>query len=53
VDGAVDGIGELVQGGGRAVRPIQTGKVQNYVLLASFAVLALIVTFFVILFLRI
>jgi NADH-quinone oxidoreductase subunit L len=53
VDGAVDGVGDLVKEGGRAVRPIQTGKVQNYVLLASFAVLALIVTFFVILFLRI
>jgi NADH-quinone oxidoreductase subunit L len=53
VDGAVDGVGDLVQGGGKAVRPIQTGKVQNYVLLASFAVLALIATFFVILFLQI
>ncbi len=53
VDGAVNGVGDVVKGGGKAVRPIQTGKVQNYVLLASFAVLALIVAFFAILFLQI
>lgn len=53
VDGAVDGIADLVRGGGKTVRPIQTGKLQDYLLLASFAVLALILTFFVILYLQI
>jgi NADH-quinone oxidoreductase subunit L len=53
VDAAVDGVGEAIGAGGRFIRPIQTGKVQNYLLLASLMVLALIVTFFVILFLRI
>jgi len=53
VDGAVDGIADLVRGGGKTVRPIQTGKVQSYLLLASFAVLALIMAFFAILFLQI
>jgi hypothetical protein len=53
LDGAVNGVADVVRGGGKAIRPIQTGKVQDYLLLASFAVLALIVTFFVILFLQI
>jgi len=53
VDGAVNGVADVVKGGGKAVRPIQTGKVQNYLLLASLMVLALILTFFVILFLQI
>jgi hypothetical protein len=53
VDGAVNGVGRVVRGGGKAVQPIQTGRVQNYLLLASLAVLALIATFFAILFLQI
>jgi hypothetical protein len=54
VDGAVNGIADVVRGGGKAIRPIQTGKVQNYLLLASLMVLAMIVTFFLmILFLQI
>jgi NADH-quinone oxidoreductase subunit L len=53
VDGAVDGIGDVVRAGGRAIRPIQTGRVQNYLLLASLMVLALIAAFFMILFLQI
>lgn len=53
VDGAVNGVADVVRGGGKAVRPIQTGKVQNYLLLASLMVLALIATFFMILFLQI
>jgi len=53
IDGAVNGVGKAVKGGGKAVRPIQTGKLQDYLLLASFAVLALILTFFVILYLQI
>jgi NADH-quinone oxidoreductase subunit L len=53
VDGAVDGVADVVRGGGKAIRPIQTGKVQNYLLLASLAVLALIVTFFAMLLLQV
>ena len=53
IDSAVDGVGDAVLAGGRFIRPIQTGRVQNYLLLASLMVLALIVTFFMILFLRI
>ncbi len=53
VDGAVNGVADVVMGGGKAIRPIQTGKVQNYLLLASLMVLALILTFFMILFLQI
>ena len=53
VDGAVNGVGDAVKAGGRFIRPIQTGRVQNYLLLVSLMVLALVVTFFVILFLAI
>ena len=53
LDGAVDGVGTVTRAGGRAVRPIQTGRIQDYLLLASLAMLALIVAFFMILFLRI
>jgi NADH:ubiquinone oxidoreductase subunit 5 (subunit L)/multisubunit Na+/H+ antiporter MnhA subunit len=52
VDGTINGVGSVVRASGRAIRPIQTGKVQNYLLLASFMVLTLILTFFMILFLR-
>jgi NADH-quinone oxidoreductase subunit L len=53
VDGAVNGVGDTIRAGGRFIRPIQTGKVQNYLLLASLMVLALVATFFMILFLQI
>ena len=53
VDGAVDGIGDAIRAGGRFIRPIQTGKVQNYLLLASLMVMALVMAFFLILFLQI
>jgi NADH-quinone oxidoreductase subunit L len=53
VDGAVNGVGDTIKAGGRLIRPIQTGKVQNYLLLASLMVLALVVAFFMILFLQI
>jgi len=53
VDGAVNGIGDTIKAGGRLIRPIQTGKVQNYLLLAFLMVLALVVAFFMILFLQI
>jgi hypothetical protein len=39
----------VIREGGKAIRPIQTGKVQNYLLLAVLMVLALIAAFFVIL----
>jgi len=53
VDSAVDGIGDAIRTGGRFIRPIQTGKVQNYLLLASLMVIALVMAFFMILFLQI
>jgi len=46
VDGAVNGVGGVVTAGGRAIRPIQTGRVQNYLLLAS--LMALVAAFSVI-----
>jgi NADH-quinone oxidoreductase subunit L len=53
IDGAVHGVADAVENGGKAVRPIQTGKLQDYLMLAAFAALALILTFFAILFLQI
>jgi NADH:ubiquinone oxidoreductase subunit 5 (subunit L)/multisubunit Na+/H+ antiporter MnhA subunit len=53
VDGVVNGVGGLVKAGGKVIRPLQTGKVQNYLLLASLMVLALILAFFMILYLQI
>jgi NADH-quinone oxidoreductase subunit L len=50
VDGAVNGVGSVVQEGGRSLRPIQSGKVQNYLLVAAMMVLGLIATFFIIIF---
>ncbi|MGD1992681.1 MAG: proton-conducting transporter membrane subunit [Anaerolineae bacterium] len=47
VDGIVDGVGSLIRYLGRVFRPIQTGKVQNYLLLASGMMLALVAIFFV------
>ena len=43
VDGAVNGIGQVTGWvGARVLRPIQTGKVQNYLLVALITVLALL-----------
>jgi hypothetical protein len=53
VDGAVKGVGATIRAGGRFVRPIQTGKVQNYLLRASLMLLTLIVALLMILFLHI
>lgn len=53
VDGAAEGVGEVVGAGGRFIRPIQTGRVQNYLLMACLMVLALVVAFFTILLLQI
>jgi NADH-quinone oxidoreductase subunit L len=47
VDGIVNGIGDLMWYLGSLFRPIQTGKVQNYLLLASGMMLALVAIFFV------
>jgi NADH-quinone oxidoreductase subunit L len=46
VDGAVNGVGDGVRWLGGVFRPIQTGKVQNYLLLASLMVLVLVATAF-------
>jgi NADH-quinone oxidoreductase subunit L len=43
IDGAVNGVGTIWSGLGRAVRPIQTGRVQNY-LLGMFVGLFVVVT---------
>jgi NADH-quinone oxidoreductase subunit L len=42
VNGAVEGVGSAVRAGGRFVRPIQTGRVQNYILIAFISVLVLV-----------
>lgn len=41
VDGFVNGVALVTQGAGRVLRPIQTGKVQNYLLVTATTVLAL------------
>jgi len=43
VDGAVDGVAALVLGGGRALRRVQTGRVNNYVLGVAMGVVLLVV----------
>ncbi len=50
VDGIVNGVGAVVKYIGGWIRPIQSGKVQHYLLLAVLMVLALIAAFFMILF---
>lgn len=45
VDGAVNGIGDALLDVGRAVRRVQTGRVQDYLLWASAAVLVLVVLY--------
>ncbi len=47
IDGAVNGMGWLWQRGGTAVRPIQTGRVQNY-MLGIFAGLFVVMTVIVV-----
>jgi NADH-quinone oxidoreductase subunit L len=43
VDGAVNGVANLLLGGGRALRRVQTGRVNNYVLGVAVGVVVLIV----------
>jgi len=45
VDGAVEGMGSAARAGGHFIRPIQTGRVQNYVLIAFVSVLVLVVMY--------
>jgi NADH-quinone oxidoreductase subunit L len=42
VDGIVNWIGDLIKAGGRFLRPIQTGRVQNYLLVAIVTAIALL-----------
>ncbi len=46
VDGAVEEVGSVVRAGGRLIRPIQTGRVQNYILVASISVVVLVAMYF-------
>ncbi len=46
VDGIVNGIGFVTEEGARGLRLIQTGRVQNYLLIAFFSVLVLVGLFF-------
>ncbi len=46
VDGIVNGIGFITEEGARGLRLIQTGRVQNYLLLVFFSVLVLVGLFF-------
>jgi NADH-quinone oxidoreductase subunit L len=47
VDGVVNFVGTLVKAGGKLLRPIQTGKVQDYLLMASVTMLALVAVFYI------
>ena len=47
VDGIVNGVGVVVQALGGFIRPIQNGKVQSYLWVASLTVLVLVVAFFI------
>ncbi|MEE9616761.1 MAG: proton-conducting transporter membrane subunit [Anaerolineae bacterium] len=46
VDGATEEVGRVVRAGGRFIRPIQTGRVQNYILVASISVVVLVAMYF-------
>jgi NADH-quinone oxidoreductase subunit L len=47
VDGAVNGVGKLVQGAGGFLRKSQTGAVRSYAAAVGLGVVALLVWFFV------
>jgi NADH:ubiquinone oxidoreductase subunit 5 (subunit L)/multisubunit Na+/H+ antiporter MnhA subunit len=53
VDGAAEGVSRAIRASGRFIRPIQSGKVQDYLLRATLMLLTLIAMFLLILFLRI
>jgi len=42
VDGIVNRIGDLIKAGGRFLRPLQTGRVQNYLIVAATTVVVLL-----------
>ncbi|MCK4450066.1 MAG: hypothetical protein KAX26_05700, partial [Anaerolineae bacterium] len=46
VDGATEEVSRAVRAGGRFIRPIQTGRVQNYILVASISVVVLVAMYF-------
>jgi len=46
VDGATEEVGSAVRAGGRFIRPIQTGRVQNHILVASISVTVLVAMYF-------
>jgi NADH-quinone oxidoreductase subunit L len=48
VDGTVNGVGDVVQGAGRDLRKIQTGRVQNYALGIAFALIIVAVYFVIV-----
>jgi NADH-quinone oxidoreductase subunit L len=45
IDGTVNGVGDVVQGAGRDLRKIQTGRVQNYALGIAFALIIVAIYF--------
>jgi NADH-quinone oxidoreductase subunit L len=47
VDGIVNWIGDLIKAGGRFLRPLQTGRVQNYLIVAVTTVIVLLGWYFV------
>ncbi len=47
LDGAVNGVGKLVRAGGRGLRQVQTGQVQDYLLVLVTTVLLLLAVFLV------
>ena len=47
VDGIVNGVGAVTSGHGRAARVIQTGRVQNYLLVGLIAVSVMLGVFLV------
>jgi NADH-quinone oxidoreductase subunit L len=48
VDGAVNGVGALTSSGGRGLRQIQTGRVQNYALGIALGLAAMAIAYLVI-----
>jgi NADH-quinone oxidoreductase subunit L len=50
IDGFVNGVGSVMSGLGGGVRRIQTGVVQNYIVFMGIGLVALLTTFFVVIF---
>ena len=45
IDGVVNGVGSITSGTGGLIRRLQTGRIQTYVTVLGLSVLALVVTF--------